>query len=71
MGHAFPEATVRFEGDEHEGERAFHLLLDAGLRPFRLRRSWGSEGDGLGAPWWEITLLTTTPCWWLTSTGSR
>lgn len=56
-GHAFPEPTVRFEGDVSEGPRAFAVAVANGLPVYRLRRTWGVRDGMLHGPWWEMTFL--------------
>src|SRR5438105_5944045 len=56
-GHAFPEPTVRFEGQTSEGPRALAVALEAGLPVFRLRRTWGVIDGMIHGPWWEMTFL--------------
>ena len=54
-GHAYPEPTVRFHGDQAEGMRALAVALRAGLRIEALRRLWTViDGEPCG-PYWEIT----------------
>jgi hypothetical protein len=58
-GHAYPEPTVRFRGDNTEGHRAYAVAVQAGLRVMELRRVWPIvEGEPTG-PWWELTFRTT------------
>jgi hypothetical protein len=54
-GHAYPEAAVRFHGDEAEGYRALAVALRAGLPVAQLRRGWRVDGNSLIGPWWEMT----------------
>jgi hypothetical protein len=54
-GHAFPEPTVRFEGNNSEGLRAISAALAYGLPVARLRRAWGVIDGMLHGPWWEMT----------------
>lgn len=56
-GHAFPEPTVRFEGDTSEGPRAFAVAVAFGLPVSRLRRAWGVRDGMLHGPWWEMTFI--------------
>jgi len=60
-GHAFPEPTVRFHGDDAEGFRAMAVAMDLGLPVDELRRAWRVERTGPVGPWWELTFRTTTP----------
>ena len=56
-GHAYPEPTIRFEGDRSEGFRALAIALQHGLPVFNLRRLWYMvDGEPVG-PVWEITFL--------------
>jgi hypothetical protein len=59
MGHAFPEPTVRFEGESSEGLRALSVALETGLPVFRLRRTWGIIDGLIHGPWWEMTFRLT------------
>ena len=67
-GHAFPEPTVRFEGQTSEGLRALSIALENGLPVFRLRRVWGVIDEMIHGPWWEMTFLPQRPpgpqLWW-------
>lgn len=56
-GHAFPEPTVRFEGQTSEGLRALSIALERGLPVYRLRRTWGVIDGMIHGPWWEMTFL--------------
>jgi len=58
-GHAFPEPTVRFEGESSEGLRALSVALENGLPVFRLRRAWGVIDGLIHGPWWEMTFTPT------------
>ncbi len=53
--HAFPDPTVKFEGDTYEGFRALAVALAFGLRVYRLRRVWGVRDGYPHGPWWEMT----------------
>lgn len=59
--HAFPEPTVRFEGDLPEGPRAVAVALAFGLPISRLRRTWGIRDGMLHGPWWEMTFSLPRP----------
>ena len=54
-GHAFPEPTIRFEGNHAEGLRAISVAMANGLPVYRLRRTWGVIEGALHGPWWEMT----------------
>lgn len=55
VGHAYPEPTVRFHGDQAEGFRALAAAMQAGLLVDELRRVWPiNQGEPTG-PWWELT----------------
>jgi len=58
-GHAYPEPTVRFYGDQTEGFRALAAAMRGGLRVAELRRTWPVLDDEPTGPWWELTLRTT------------
>ena len=55
-GHAFPEATVRFYGQQSEGFRALAIAVEHGLAVRELRRYWqvNRAGEPEG-PHWELT----------------
>ena len=54
-GHAFPEPTVRFHGDQPEGFRALAAAQTLGLPVTELRRSWPIVDEEPTGPWWEMT----------------
>lgn len=54
-GHAFPEPTVRFHGNNAEGIRALAVALRAGLPVFQLRRVWTVLDEEPNGPHWELT----------------
>lgn len=55
-GHAYPEPTVRFFGDEAEGRRALGEAQAAGFNVAELRKVWPLiDGEPTG-PYWELTL---------------
>ena len=54
-GHAFPEPTVRFHGQQPEGFRALSVALQAGLPVARLRRVWTINDREPTGPWWDMT----------------
>ena len=56
-GHAYPEPTVRFHGDQSEGFRALAVALQAGLRVTGLRRIWVVRGGEPHGPYWEMTFV--------------
>ena len=60
-GHAYPEPTVRFHGEQPEGYRAVAAALYAGLRVSELRRVWPLERGELTGPWWELTFAPSLP----------
>lgn len=56
-GHAFPEPTVRFHGDAHEGWRALTVALQHSLHVYALRRVWDIiDGEPTG-PTWEMVFV--------------
>ena len=58
-GHAYPEPTVRFHGDQAEGLRALSVAMRGGLNVSALRRTWPLlDGEPTG-PWWELTFRAT------------
>ena len=58
-GHSFPEPTVRFFGNSHEGYRAFTAAMNYGLPVLSLRRYYQVVDSQLEGPWWEMTFRTT------------
>jgi len=54
-GHSFPEPTVRFHGQKHEGFRAIAVALAHGLKVAALRRYYTVEDGELHGPCWEMT----------------
>lgn len=54
-GHAYPEPTVRFFGDQSEGFRALSVASRAGLRVASIRRTWPVIENEPTGPWWEMT----------------
>lgn len=56
-GHAYPEPTVRFHGNQQEGFRAFAAAMDAGLKVAELRRVWPILDAEPTGPWWELTFV--------------
>src|SRR5688500_9397102 len=59
-GHAYPEPTVRFYGDQAEGFRALSVAMRAGLGPTELRRVWPILDEEPTGPWWELTFVPRT-----------
>lgn len=54
-GHAYPEPTVRFHGNQAEGMKALAAAMSSGLPVAALRRVWPViDGEPTG-PWWEMT----------------
>ena len=58
-GHAYPEPTVRFFGDQAEGLKALSVAMRGGLRVAALRRTWPLLDDEPTGPWWELTFHAT------------
>ena len=58
-GHAYPEPTVRFYGDQAEGFRALAAAMRGGLKVSELRRTWPVLDSEPTGPWWELTFHTT------------
>jgi hypothetical protein len=54
-GHAYPEPTVRFHGDQSEGFRALAAALKSGLKVAAIRRAWPVIESEPTGPWWEMT----------------
>lgn len=59
-GHAYPEPTVRFHGNQAEGFRALAAAMAACLPVAELRRVWPIHDGEPTGPWWELTLAPTT-----------
>ena len=58
-GHAYPEPTVRFHGEQPEGLRALSVAMYAGLPVKKLRRVWPILDGEMTGPWWELTFAPT------------
>jgi hypothetical protein len=56
-GHAYPEPTVRFHGQQPEGFRALSAAMAAGLRVAGLRRVWPILDEEPTGPWWELVFV--------------
>jgi hypothetical protein len=54
-GHAYPEPTVRFHGEQAEGFRALSVAMQAGLPVTALRRVWVLRDGEPHGPYWEMT----------------
>jgi len=55
--HAYPEPTVRFQGERSEGFKALAIAMQNGLKPSNLRRIWSIiDGEPVG-PYWEMTFI--------------
>lgn len=67
-GHAFPEPTIRFEGQTSEGFRVLSVALENGLPVRALRRVWHVMDGIPHGPWWELTFMPPRPPgpmpWW-------
>lgn len=59
--HAFPEPTVRFNGDNSEGFRALAIVMQAQLPVAGLRRSWMMQGGEPTGPEWELVFYSEIP----------
>jgi hypothetical protein len=59
-GHAYPEPTVRFHGDQAEGFKALASAIRGGLRVAALRRVWPLLDGEPAGPWWELTFHATS-----------
>ena len=58
-GHAYPDPTVRFHGQQAEGLRALAVAMAAGLPVAELRRVWPVLDNEPTGPWWELTFVGT------------
>lgn len=54
QGHAYPEPTVRFHGNQAEGLRALSAAMAADLPVSDLRRVWLILDQEPTGPWWEL-----------------
>ena len=54
-GHAYPEPTVRFHGEQNEGYRAVAIAMAYGLEANELKRVWEVIDGELTGPNWELT----------------
>lgn len=54
-GHAMPEPTVRFHGQQSDGLRAVAVALENGFPVLDLRRTWPVIDGELTGPIWELT----------------
>ena len=54
-GHTYPEATVRFYGQQPEGFRALAVALTHNLPVAQLRRIWRVIDREPTGPLWEMT----------------
>jgi hypothetical protein len=59
-GHAYPEPTVRFHGDQSEGFKALAVAMKNNLRVAALRRAWPVIQNEPTGPWWELVFVPTT-----------
>src|SRR5580765_3194743 len=51
-GHAFPEPTIRFSGNNGEGFKALSIAMTYKLPVLALRRAWRMDDGELTGPWW-------------------
>lgn len=59
-GHAFPEPTIRFCGQQADGFHALAIARTYGLPVFEIRRFWTvQDGEPVG-PNWEMTFRPST-----------
>lgn len=54
-GHAYLEATIRFEGDRGEGFRALAIAMQHYLPVEQLNRVWWMIDGEPSGPFWELT----------------
>jgi hypothetical protein len=59
IGHAYPEPTVRFHGNQAEGFKALAAAMHGGLCVAELRRVWPLHDGEPTGPWWELTFVTS------------
>ena len=55
IGHGFPEPTVRFFGNKHEGLRMAMICIKNDLPIDEVRRSFSIDEGELQTPFWEVT----------------
>jgi hypothetical protein len=60
-GHAYPEPTVDFRGDQSEGPRAVAVALAHGLPLLELRRTWEIRNGEMVGPLWALTFRMKAP----------
>lgn len=60
-GHALPEPTVRFHGDQAAGWQALSVALNHGLPVLYLRRVWYVDGVESSGPTWEMVFRSGQP----------
>jgi hypothetical protein len=60
-GHSYPEPTVRFYGERHEGFRALAVAMSERLSVKSLRRVWIMHDDEPVGPDWEMTFWPSEP----------
>lgn len=60
-GHAYPETTVRFEGDPADGLAALSVAMGHGLPVSELRRVWYMQDGEPTGPVWELTFFDHVP----------
>lgn len=60
-GHATPEPTVRFHGDQAAGWQALSVALNHGLPVLYLRRVWYVDGVEPSGPTWEMVFRSGQP----------
>lgn len=60
-GHAYPEPTVKFCGDNSEGFKALAAAMQAQLPISELRRVWSMQGGEPTGPVWELVFYSDTP----------
>jgi hypothetical protein len=61
-GHAYPEPTVRFKGDEAEGFRAVTIMLSHGFPVRAVRQYWAVLDGKPCGPDWEIAFWRAATC---------
>src|SRR5438105_1615594 len=60
VGHAFPDPTVVFHGQQPEGFRGFAWATQHGLKIRELRRVWQVIDGELHGPYWELVLASNS-----------
>jgi hypothetical protein len=58
VGHAFPDPTIKFHGNNWEGFKAISVAMTYGLPVLSIRLAWAINDGMPQGPWWEMTFRT-------------